>query len=38
MIEAFRTKLSPEQQDALVKFLLSLRLPLDPRYGFDDYR
>ena len=37
VIEAFR-KLSPEDQEDVVKFLLSLRLPLDPRYGFDDYR
>ena len=38
VIEMFRTKLTPQQQDAVVKFLLSLRLPLDPRYAFDDYR
>ena len=38
VIEMFRTKLTPQQQDAVVKFLLSLRLPVDPRYAFDDYR
>ena len=37
VIEAFR-KLSSDDQEAIVKFLMSLRLPLDPRYGFDDYR
>jgi hypothetical protein len=36
VIEAFRN-LSKDEQDAVVKFLLTLRLPLDPRYGFDDY-
>jgi CxxC motif-containing protein (DUF1111 family) len=25
-------------QEAVIKFLLTLRLPLDPRYDFDDYR
>jgi hypothetical protein len=37
VIDAF-TQLSRSDQDAVIKFLLSLRLPLDPRYDFDDYR
>ncbi len=37
VIEAFR-KLSDDDQEAIVAFLLTLRLPVDPRYGFDDYR
>jgi CxxC motif-containing protein (DUF1111 family) len=37
VIDAF-TKLPPCDQDAIIKFLLTLRLPLDPRYDFDDYR
>ena len=36
VIDAFK-KLSREDKDAIIKFLLTLRLPLDPRYGFDDY-
>ena len=37
VIDAF-TKLPSGEQDAIIKFLLTLRLPLDPRYEFDDYR
>ena len=37
VIDAF-TNLPRIDQDAIIKFLLTLRLPLDPRYGFDDYR
>ncbi len=37
VIDAF-TYLSPGDRDAIIKFLLTLRLPLDPRYAFDDYR
>ncbi len=37
VIDAF-TNLTRGNQDAIIKFLLSLRLPLDPRYAFDDYR
>ena len=37
VIAAFRS-LNHADKDALLKFMLSLRLPLDPRYGFDDYR
>jgi CxxC motif-containing protein (DUF1111 family) len=37
VIDAF-TKLPRCDQDAIIKFLLTLRLPLDPRYDFDDYR
>jgi Di-haem oxidoreductase, putative peroxidase len=37
VIDAF-TKLPRGDQDAIIKFLLTLRLPLDPRYEFDDYR
>ncbi len=37
VIDAF-TNLSPGDRDAIIKFLLTLRLPLDPRYAFDDYR
>jgi Di-haem oxidoreductase, putative peroxidase len=37
VIDAF-TKLPRYDQDAIIKFLLTLRLPLDPRYDFDDYR
>jgi cytochrome c peroxidase len=37
VIDAFK-KLTEDDQHAIVAFLLTLRLPLDPRYGFDDYR
>jgi Di-haem oxidoreductase, putative peroxidase len=37
VIDAF-AKLPSGDQDAVIKFLLTLRLPLDPRYDFDDYR
>ena len=37
VIDAF-TQLPRGDQDAIIKFLLTLRLPLDPRDGFDDYR
>jgi hypothetical protein len=37
VIDAF-TKLPRGDQDAIINFLLTLRLPLDPRYDFDDYR
>ena len=37
VIDAF-TKLPSGDQEAIIKFLLTLRLPLDPRYDFDDYR
>jgi cytochrome c peroxidase len=37
VIEAFR-HLDDADQKAVVAFLLTLRLPLDPRYSFDDYR
>ena len=37
VIDAF-TKLPSGEKDAIIKFLLTLRLPLDPRYEFDDYR
>jgi hypothetical protein len=37
VIDAF-TSLARGDQDAVIKFLLTLRLPLDPRYDFDDYR
>lgn len=37
VIDAFR-KLPRIDRDAIIKFLLTLRLPLDPRYEFDDYR
>ena len=37
VIDSF-TKLPRCDQDAIIKFLLTLRLPLDPRYSFDDYR
>ncbi len=37
VIDAF-TNLPRGDQDAIIKFLLTLRLPLDPRYDFDDYR
>jgi hypothetical protein len=37
VIDAF-TNLTRDDQDAIIKFLLTLRLPLDPRYDFDDYR
>jgi Di-haem oxidoreductase, putative peroxidase len=37
VIDAY-TKLPRGDQDAIIKFLLTLRLPLDPRYDFDDYR
>ena len=38
VIDAF-TKLPRDDQEAVIKFLLTLRkLPLDPRYEFDDYR
>ncbi len=37
VIDAF-TNLPRGDQDAVIKFLLTLRLPLDPRYDFDDYR
>jgi hypothetical protein len=37
VIDAF-SQLPRADQDAIIKFLLTLRLPLDPRYDFDDYR
>jgi hypothetical protein len=37
VIDAFAS-LPRGDQDAIIKFLLTLRLPLDPRYEFDDYR
>jgi hypothetical protein len=37
VIDAF-ANLPSGEKDAVIKFLLSLRLPLDPRYDFDDYR
>jgi Di-haem oxidoreductase, putative peroxidase len=37
VIDAFK-KLSDQDQQAIISFLLCLRLPLDPRYGFDDFR
>ncbi len=37
VIDAF-TNLTRGDQDSVIKFLLTLRLPLDPRYQFDDYR
>ena len=36
VIEAFKS-LSPEDQDSVVNFLLTLQLPLDPRYSFDNH-
>jgi hypothetical protein len=37
VIDAF-TQLTRVDRDAVIKFLLTLRLSLDPRYDFDDYR
>lgn len=37
VVAAFRS-LDEEAQRAVIDFLLTLRLPLDPRYSFDDYQ